>query len=191
MSTPDLQKETTEKLQQIQSLDDVAVEQLLPVIYDELRRVASKYIRKERAGHPFQPTDLVHEAYVRLIDGTVVQLNDREHFLAIGAKVMRQVLVDLARRDKAQKRGGGHFQVTFSDSLLFADNNTLDILALNDALEKFQKLDERGSKVVELRFFANLSVEEVARILNVSVRTVDGDWAMAKAWLLRELNLGN
>jgi RNA polymerase sigma factor (TIGR02999 family) len=141
----------------------------------------------ERAGHSLQATALINEAYVRLVDGKAVAWHDRTHFLAVSARVMRRILVDHARARHYQKRGGAAVKVTFDDALVVADEPRDDLVALDDALEALAKFDERKSRVIELRFFGGLSVEETASALNVSPDTVMRDWRLAKAWLQREM----
>lgn len=141
----------------------------------------------ERVGHSLQATALVNEAYVRLVDGKSVAWHDRAHFLAVSARVMRRILVDHARARHYQKRGGHAPRVTFDEALVVSDEPDTDFVALDDALEALAKFDERKSRVVEMRFFGGLSVEETAAVLNVSPATVMGDWRLAKAWLKREM----
>jgi RNA polymerase sigma-70 factor, ECF subfamily len=141
----------------------------------------------ERVGHSLQATALVNEAYVRLVDGKAVAWQDRAHFLAVAARVMRRILVDHARARHAQKRGGEGARVSFDDALVVTDEPRQDVVALDDALEALARFDERKSRVVELRFFGGLSVEETASVLNVSADTVMRDWRLSKAWLQREL----
>jgi RNA polymerase sigma-70 factor (ECF subfamily) len=141
----------------------------------------------ERVGHSHQATALIHETYVRLVDGTAVQWQDRAHFLAVAARMMRRILVDHARARKYQKRGGDAARVTFDEALVVTAEASLDLIALDDALEALAKFDERKSRVIDLRFFGGLSVEETAVVLKVSPSTVMGDWRLAKAWLKREM----
>jgi len=141
----------------------------------------------ERVGHSLQATALVNEAYVRLVDGTVVEWHDRAHFLAVAARIMRRILVDHARARGARKRGGGDARVTFDEALVVTAEAREDFVALDDALEALAKFDERKSRVVELRFFGGLSVEETAAVLKVSADTVMRDWRLAKAWLQAEM----
>ena len=141
----------------------------------------------ERDGHSLQATALVNEAYVRLVDGAAVQWHDRAHFLAVSARVMRRILVDHARARRTQKRGGPAVKVTFDESLAVTSEPGLDFVALDDALEALARFDERKSRVIEMRFFGGLSVEETAEVLGVSPATVMGDWRLAKAWLKREM----
>jgi RNA polymerase sigma factor (TIGR02999 family) len=168
--------------------DEAALEGLIPRVERELHRIARRCMAGERAGHSLQATALVNEAYLRLIDARHVNWQDRAHFLAMSARLMRRILVDWARSKLYQKRGGGAVKVTFDDWLPAADERGQDLVALDDALQALSKFDERKSKVVELRFFGGLSVEETAAVLNVSPDTVMRDWKMAKAWLLKEMH---
>jgi len=167
--------------------DAGALERLIPLVHAELRRIAQRCMAGERPGHSLQATALVNEAYVRLVDAQHVNWQNRAHFLAMSARLMRRVLVDMARSKLYQKRGGGALKVTFTDALAVAVEPGLDLVALDDALEALQKFDERKHQVVELRFFGGLSVEETASVLKLSSETVMRDWKLAKAWLLREL----
>jgi RNA polymerase sigma factor (TIGR02999 family) len=167
--------------------DAAALEQLVDALYGELHRLARRCMVGERAGHSLQPTALVNEAYLRLIDARQVPWQNREHFLAVAARQMRRVLVDIARAKGYQKRGGAAVHVTFDDALPLMQEPGRDLLALDDALDALARVDERKARVVEMRFFGGLSVEQSARALQVSVDTVMRDWKMAKAWLLREL----
>jgi len=167
--------------------DHVAFEQLVETVYSELHRIARRCLAGERAGHGLQPTALVNEAYLRLIDTQGVQWQNRQHFLSMAARQMRRVLVDIARAKGFQKRGGDAVHVTFDHDLPAVQEPGRDLVALDDALEALAKMDERKARVVEMRFFGGLSVEESAHALDVSVDTVMRDWKLAKAWLLREL----
>jgi RNA polymerase sigma-70 factor (ECF subfamily) len=167
--------------------DGLAFEQLIEALYSELHRIARRCMADERAGHSLQPTALVSEAYLRLIDTRRVNWQNREHFLAVAARQMRRVLVDIARARGYQKRGGGAVHVTFDDGLPVVREPGRDLVGLDDALTALAVVDERKARVVEMRFFGGLSVEQTARALGVSVETVMRDWKMAKAWLLREL----
>jgi RNA polymerase sigma factor (TIGR02999 family) len=164
----------------------------MPLVYDELRRLAASYIRRERAGQTLQATALVHEAYVRLIGEKAHNWQNRTHFLAIAALSMRQILVQRARARNAAKRGGDPERITLDENLLRAPSgNTvqeIDLVALDAALEKLAALDARQAKVVELRYFGGLSVEEAADVLGISAATVKRDWTLARAWLKRELD---
>jgi RNA polymerase sigma-70 factor (ECF subfamily) len=171
-----------------QSLTDPALsERLLEAVYPELRRLAASLMRRERADHTLQPTALVHEAYLKLVDQNRIEWEGRAHFLGIAARAMRQILVDHARRHGAVKRGGGWDKVTLDEAMVEGGDRQLEILDLHEALERFAAVDERAARVVELRIFGGLTVEEIAHLLTVSKRTVDGDWAMARMWLSREL----
>jgi RNA polymerase sigma factor (TIGR02999 family) len=167
--------------------DEAALEQLVPIVYDELRRLARRQMAGERPGHTLQPTALVNEAYLRLVNLKQMQWQDRAHFFAMAARLMRRILVDVARSRGYQKRGGGAKQVSFTEALEVAEGQATDVVALNDALEALADVDERKSRVVELRFFGGLSIEETAEVLNVSRETAKRDWKFAKMWLLRYL----
>lgn len=179
--------EITQLLAHLKDGDEAAASKLMPLVYDELRALAARHLRSERVNHTLQPTALVHEAYLKLIDQTRVNWQGRTHFFAVGAQIIRRILVDHARQRKRRKRGGGAARVTLDDAVALAPQRDEEILALDEALEKLAKLDARQAQVVELRFFGGLSVKEVAEQLKVSTRTVEGDWTMARAWLLREL----
>jgi RNA polymerase sigma factor (TIGR02999 family) len=157
----------------------------LPLVYDELRRLARGYLRRERVEHTLQSTALVHEAYLRLVDQNVAWEN-RAHFFGIAAQMMRRILVDQARARQAAKRGDA-LKVTLDEGMAVAEARNLDVLALDRALHRLSQLDEQQGKVVELRFFAGLSIEETAEALSISSATVKREWAMAKAWLSREM----
>ena len=170
--------------------DQRALAQLLPLVEAELRRLARIYMGRERRGHTLQPTALVNEAFLRLADARGLRWQDRAHFLGISARLMRRVLVDHARAHGYQKRGGDAQRVTLHEALLASPGQSLDILALDRALEALAAVDERKSRVVELRFFGGLSVEETAEALHLSSDTIKRDWRLAKLWLLRELEGG-
>jgi RNA polymerase sigma factor (TIGR02999 family) len=167
--------------------DASALERLIPLVHAELRRIARNFMRKERAGHSLQTSALVNEAYLRLIDAHNVDWQNRAHFFAISASLMRRILVDFARARHNLKRGGQAKQVSLDDALVVTSAHSTDLMALDDALTALSQLDPRQSKVVELRFFGGLTEEETAEVLGVSSRTVRTDWSMAKVWLLREL----
>ena len=167
--------------------DEAALERLIPLVHDELRRMARRQMAGERPGHSLQATALVNEAYLRLVDVQHVNWQNRAHFLAMSARLMRRILVDFARSKRYQKRGGGAAKVTFDEELIVTNEQGQDLVALDDALQALAKVDERKSRVIELRFFGGLSVEEAATVLKVSPDTVMRDWRLAKAWLLREL----
>ena len=174
-------------LAELQAGDTQAARRLMPLVYDEFREIAARYLRRERGNHTLQPTALVNEAYLRLIDQSRVQWQGKTHFFAVGAQAMRRVLVDHARSRERLKRGGQRARVTLDEAVALSPERDEDVLALDEALEKLAALDDRQARIVELRFFAGLNVEEVAQLLGVSKRTVEGDWTMARAWLHREL----
>ena len=167
--------------------DEAALQELLPIVHGELRRLARRQMVGERPGHVLQPTALVNEAYVRLVDLKQMRWQNRAHFFAMAARLMRRILVDFARSRDYQKRGGGLQQVSFAESLAVSNEQPLDLVALDEALAVLATVDARKSRVVELRFFGGLSVEETAEILKISCETVKRDWKFAKKWLLREL----
>ena len=163
-----------------------AREALMPLVYDELRRLAASYLRRERSDHTLQPTALVHEAYLRLVDQKNVQWQDRGHFFAITAQVMRRILVDHARGHLADKRGSGAPKVPLTEAIVMSQERPAELLALDESLTRLAAVDPQQGRVVELRIFAGLTVEETAETLQISPATVKRDWSMAKAWLLQE-----
>jgi len=167
--------------------EDAAFDRLLPLVHEELRRVARRHMRHERAGHTLQATALVNEAYLRLIQVKQVHWQDRVHFIAMASRVMRRILVEAARAKGFQKRGAGAQKVSLDEALMIQEALSPDFLALDVALTALEKVDPRKCKVVEMRFFGGLSVEETARALHVSTGTVMRDWRLAKSWLAREL----
>ncbi len=167
--------------------DQAALEELTPLVYGELRRLAHHYISRERPGHTLQTSALVNEAYLRLVEQKHGDWQCRAHFYGIAARLMRQVLVDYARRRGYAKRGGGALRVSFDEALAVSDERAAEVVALDEALEGLAKLDPRQSRIVELRFFGGLSIEETAEVLGVSPGTVMADWTVAKAWLRRAL----
>lgn len=170
--------------------DQAALETLMPLVYDELRKVAARHLRGQRPNHTLQTTALVNEAYLRLIDASQVQWQNRAHFFAVAAHLMRRILVDFARTRNYQKRGGGAQQVSLAEAVIVAPERGADLLALDEALTRLQTLNARQAQVVELRYFGGLSEEETAEALKVSVRTVRRDWNFARVWLHRELSGG-
>lgn len=180
--------EITELLLAWSAGDRAALEQLAPLVHQELHRLARGYLRGERAGHTLQTTALVNEAYLRLIDATRMRWQNRAHFFAVSAQLMRHILVDFARRRRNLKGGGGVAHVALEEAMTIAPERSAELIALDDALTALAKLDERQSKVVELRFFGGLTEPEIAEVLNISPRTVTSDWSLARAWLLRELS---
>jgi RNA polymerase sigma factor (TIGR02999 family) len=165
------------------------VDQILPHIYGELRRLAGSYLRRERSDHTLQPTALVHEAYMKLVDQRQVKWQNRAHFFGIAAQVMRRILMDHARKHKAEKRGGEADKLPLEDEILVVSTNRSDqLLALDEALETLAKLDPQKAKIVELRYFGGLSIEETAEVIGVSVPTINRQWRTAKAWLYGQLS---
>jgi RNA polymerase sigma factor (TIGR02999 family) len=167
--------------------DQDALASLTPLVYDELHRLASVYMSRERVGHPLQATALVNEAYLRLTNSRRVRWQNRAHFLAVAAQLMRRILVDFARDRHAQKRGHDWQQVTLDEGLVMGGEPNVDLIALDDALRRLGALDPRKVQVVEMRFFGGLSLDETAEVVGVSVDTISRDWNAAKAWLRREL----
>ncbi|MBL8189033.1 MAG: sigma-70 family RNA polymerase sigma factor [Acidobacteria bacterium] len=170
--------------------DETALDQLIPLVYQELHRMAGQYLHKERAGHTLQTTALVNEVYLKLIDAQQVRWQNRAHFLAIAARLMRRILVDYARERNYQKRGGGELPIPLDDAPPVECELNEDLVALDEALHKLAEFDERKSRVVEMRFFGGLTEEEIAETLTVSPETVRRDWRLAKSWLLRSLREG-
>jgi len=183
----DEQSEVTRLLNALSGDEEAVVERLLPLLYNELHRQAEVFMARERPGHTLQPTALVHEAYIRLSRESGQLWKDRAHFLAIAAIAMRRILVDHARARHTEKRGSGRELVTLHESLTADQTGSVDLLALDEALTKLSSQDPRQGRVVVLRFFGGLKVEETAKILDVSPKTVKRDWRHAKAWLRREL----
>ena len=180
-------KEITQLLVAWSDGDQAALDELTPLVYEELHRLAHRYMRGERAGLTLQTTALVNEAYTRLIDWKNVRWQNRAHFFGVSAELMRRILVDFARARGYQKRGGGMRAVTLTDAINVSNEKGVDLIALDEALSALTELDARQSKVVELRFFGGLTNEEVSEVLSVSVATVRRDWSLARAWLHREL----
>ena len=178
-------KSVTELLANLRAGDSGALRDAVPLVYDELRRIAHYYLQKERPGHTLQSTALVHEAYLRLEKQGACQLQNREHFLAICAHLMRQILVEYARSRNAAKRDGG-FKLTLDDNLAFK-TRSVDMVALDDALNELAKLDPQQSRIVELRFFGGLSIEETSRVLDLSPSTVKRHWTTARLWLHHQM----
>jgi RNA polymerase sigma-70 factor (ECF subfamily) len=170
--------------------DQLALEKLIPLVYAELHRLAKRYMGHEHAGHSLQTSALVNEAYLRLVDAHGVRWQNRAHFFAVSAQIMRRILVDFARARQNLKRGGGALQVTLDEGLVASPEDGADLLALDEALGRLAVLSSRQSQVVELRYFGGLTGEEVAEVLKLSPRTVRHDWSLARAWLYRELSSG-
>lgn len=167
--------------------DPSAVENLLPLVYSELRRLAASYMRREREGHTLGATGLVHEAYLRLIDQSRVEWRDRAHFFGVSANLMRQILVDHARTRQAGKRGGGVEKVAINPELDAALSRPAELIAVDDAMQELAKVDPEKARLVELRFFGGLSIEETAEVMGISVPTVNRHWRLAKTWLYGQL----
>jgi RNA polymerase sigma-70 factor (ECF subfamily) len=188
--SPNSDNGPTELLRAWSQGDGSALDRLVPLVYDELHRLARRYMRQERPDHTLQATSLVNEAYLRLIDVNRVEWRNRAHFLALAAQMMRRILVEFARNRHRQKRGGGAVPVSLDDVLELPNSKDCNLAALSDALTALGAFDARMSQVVELRFFGGLTVEETADVLNVSAETVMREWKTAKAWLLREIRRG-
>ncbi len=167
--------------------DSQAVDRLVPLLYDELRALATSFLLHGRNGHTLQPTALVNEAYLKLVRHDEAGFTGKAHFMAVASKAMRQVLVDAERRRGAEKRGGGFERITLDEALATEDDRTCDVLALNDAMEKLSAIDDRKSRIVEMRFFGGLSIEATAELLGVARSTVTQDWRFARAWIVNEL----
>jgi RNA polymerase sigma-70 factor, ECF subfamily len=181
------QQGVTLLLKQAQSGDRQSLDELLPVVYQELRQLASSHLSKERPNHTLQPTALVHETYLRLIDQHSVDWRNRAHFFSIAAEMMRRILVNHAVNRNAQKRGSGETLLSLDEALHFSDRQSLDVVVLDEALKRLEQFDPMQARVVELRFFAGLTNEEVAEVLNVSESTTTRDFRAAKAWLATQL----
>jgi RNA polymerase sigma factor (TIGR02999 family) len=177
------QQDVTRLLVRLTDGDRGVLDELLPVVYGELRKLASSYLRRERVGHTLQPTALVHEAYMRLVDQTQVQWQNRAHFFGVAAQMMRRILVDHARAHEAEKRGGEFQKLSLDENIDVSGERDVNLVALDDALNLLAEVDPQKMKIVELRFFGGLSVEETAEVLGVSAPTVKRQWRMAKAWL--------
>src|SRR5271169_4064268 len=183
--------EVTQLLKAWTTGDEQALEKLTPLVYGQLHRVAQRCMAGERSGHTLQTTALVNEVYLKLVDCGQMNWQDRAHFFAVSAQLMRRILIDFARSRGYQKRGGGVVHISLDEAPSVCNEPDMNMVALDDALKALAVIDGRKSKVVELRFFGGLSIEETAEVLKVSVETVVRDWRMAKIWLLRELSEGN
>lgn len=180
-------KDVTKLLADWSHGDREALDKLMPLVYAELRRVASHYLRRERAGDTLQTTALVHDAYLRLVDQKDVHWENRAHFFSIAAEAMRRILVEHARRHRAAKRGGGACKVSLDEAVGWPEQRAVDLVALDDALTSLTAIDSQKSRIVELRFFGGLTMEEIAQVLGVSLATVERGWHIAKLWLRREI----
>jgi RNA polymerase sigma factor (TIGR02999 family) len=165
-----------------------AFNELIPLVYDQLRQLAARQLRRERPNHTLHSTALVHEAYLKLIDQRRVQWKDREHFFAVASQVIRRILVTYARSRHASKRGSGATMLAFDESIALPDRKDVDLVALDDALESLSRLDAQQGRIIELRFFGGLSIDGTARVMGISTSTVTRDWNVARAWLFRELS---
>lgn len=170
--------------------DSEALNKLVPIVYDELRRQAARYLRRERRDHTLQTTALINETFLRLIDQQGVRWQNRAHFFGIAASLMRRILVDHARKGQAMKRGGSAVRLPLREAVLATSGPDMNLVALDEALTKLAAIDERKSRIVELKYFSGLSTEETAEVLRVSPATVRHDWSLAKAWLRREISKG-
>lgn len=180
-------REVTRLLQNLHGGDPQAVNALVPLVYSELRKLAAHYLKSEREGHTLQPTALVHEAFLKLVEQETAWQN-RNHFFAMAANLMRRILVDYARGYKAEKRGGAAEKVSLEDAFVFVKEKPAEMIALDEALEELAKIDSRRAKVVELKFFGGLNTEEIAEVLGVHPNTVLRDWNLARAWLKSQIN---
>jgi RNA polymerase sigma factor (TIGR02999 family) len=181
-------QEITQLLIKLSNGQRAAVDDLLPLIYDELRSLASNYLRRERVSHTLQPTALVHEAYLKLVDVNQVTWQNRAHFFGVAANLMRRILIDYARQHKADKRGGEFQKLALDENIDKAAEQSTELVALDDALETLSKIDPVKSRIVELRYFGGLTVEETAEVMGISTITVKRHWRMAKAWLYGQLS---
>ena len=187
-------KEITQLLIKLTDGNEAVLEKLWPLIYDELRQLAGRYLRRERSDHTLQPTALVHEAYLKLVDQTQVRWQNRAHFIGVAAQVMRRILVDHARRHTAEKRGGAAEVLPLEEEILVVSGSQtsekgVELLALDEALEHLAGIDSQKAKIVELRYFGGLSVEETAEVMNCSAVTIKRQWRMAKAWLYGQIRV--
>ena len=187
MATPE---QTTQLLHALDGRDPSIAQRLFAIVYDELRALAGSYFQHQRPDHTLQPTALVNEAFIKLVDQTRIEWQSRAHFLAIAARAMRQILIDHARARATAKRGGDLCRVTVDEAVTPIADHDPELLDLEDALQRLAAMDERQSKVVELRFFGGMTVEDVAHVLRVSKTTVESEWRMARAWIRRELTTG-
>ena len=187
MSPPAGNHDVTRLLADWSNGDRRALDELLPLVYGELRRLAAAYLRRERSMHTLQSTALVHEAFLRMVNQRDVEWRGRAHFFGIAAQMIRRILVDHARAQRTAKRGSGAMRLELDESLAAAQQRDLDLIALDDALARLAEMDERQSRIVELRFFAGLSVEDTAEVMGISTATVKREWASARAWLFREV----
>ena len=184
---PDTVGEVTQLLVSLSKGDQEAASKLIPLVYDELRRLARHYMRRERSDHTLQTTALVHEAYLRLVEQCETNWQNRAHFFAIAAQLMRRILLDHARACRTDKRGGEHERLPLEETLVFSPKKSAELIALDEALNRLSELSPRQSQIIELRFFGGLTVEETAEVLGIAPKTVKRDWSVARAWLHREV----
>jgi RNA polymerase sigma factor (TIGR02999 family) len=177
----------TQLLEKWSQGDRTALDDLMPLVYDELRRLAGNYLRRERPDHTLQPTALVNEAYLLMVDQRRARWQNRAQFIGVAAQMMRRILVDHARANQAEKRGGQHYTVSLSEADRFGDSPDIDLLRIHEALERLNEIDAQQSRIVELRFFGGLTIEETAETMSLSHTTIERDWKMARAWLRREM----
>ncbi len=182
-------QQVTQFLEELATGDDSAADRLLPLVYDDLRALAGRIMKSERPNHTLEPTALVHEAYIRLVGAQQMEWNGRVHFLAVASRAMRRLLINHARNRRAAKRGGGDWaQITLDEAVAVAEQRVVDVLALDEALERLAALNERQARLVELRFFGGLSIQEAADVLGIGLTAASGDWAIARAWLTRAID---
>lgn len=179
--------QVTQLLSRWRGGDRAALDALIPLVYRELHRLAHSYLRRERPAHTLQSTALVHEVYVRMVGQPLPEFQNRAHFFAVAAQIMRQILVDYARSHRADKRGGGNYQLTLDEAVALPEQGDVDLIALDDALKSLAEMDPQQSRIVELRFFAGLSIEDTSEVLGVSPATIKRSWTSARAWLYREM----
>lgn len=183
------EKPITQLLQKLRKGERQTLDEILPLVYDELRRLAKNYLNRERSNHTLQPTALVHEAYLRLIGQKEIEWQNRAHFFGVSARLMREILIEHARGRNRQKRGGEFkTQIALDENISFAQQNQLDVVAVDDALSKLEKLDERQARIVEMKFFGGLTIEEIGEVLSISPATVKREWSSAKLFLYKALN---
>jgi RNA polymerase sigma factor (TIGR02999 family) len=189
MNKPEAEKSITQILSEIKNGNQIALDELLPLVYDELRRLANNYLRNERSNHTLQPTALVHEAYLRLLGQKEIEWQNRAHFFGVSARLMREILIEYARGRNRQKRGGEFkTQIVLDEAISFSNQTQLDVVAVDDALSKLEKLDQRQARIVEMKFFGGLTVEEIGEVLSISPATVKREWSTAKLLLYKMLN---
>jgi len=189
MNKSEAGKPITQILSEIKNGDQTALDELLPLVYDELRRLAHSYLRNERSNHTLQPTALVHEAYLRLLGQKEIEWQNRAHFFGVSARLMREILIEYARMKNRQKRGGEFkTQIALDDAVSFSGRNDLDVISVDEVLTKLEKLDERQARIVEMKFFGGLTVEEIGEVLSVSPATIKREWSTAKLLLYKMLD---